>query len=104
MKFRVYHTKDWEINSNLHFVKKDVIREHYRPDPDQYKLVAIVECDALGSTFPLTNHIDREWWLNDGVQLVEESRSTSIGDVVEDENGQVFLCCSVGWEEVSWKE
>lgn len=36
----------------------------------------------LGRAFQLTNHIDQEWWLNEDVTLVKESRSTSVGDIL----------------------
>lgn len=99
MKFKVYHTKTWALNSLLHF--KTVC---FKPHKDDYKLVAEVECDALGETFELTNHIHQEWWKNDGVKLINESRSTSVGDVVVDENGTVYLCESVGWKETEWNK
>lgn len=98
MIFKVYHTKNWELNSKLHF---DI--EGYTPNKDDYELVALVTCDELGMTFQLTNHIDYDWWENEGVELIKESRSTSVGDVVEDEKGQVWVCASVGWEKVEWE-
>ncbi len=97
-EFKVYHTKSWVLNSNLHFNT-----EGYIPKKDDYELVALVNTDALGETFRLTNHIDVAWWENEEVEMVKESRSTSVGDVVEDENGKVWLCASVGWEEVKWE-
>lgn len=99
MKFKVYHTKVWALNSLLHFNI-----DEYKPYADDYDLVAEVECDALGETFGLTNHIDYEWWENEGVTLFKESRSTSVGDVVVDENDDVHICASVGWEKTTWNE
>ena len=98
-KFKVYHTKCWALNSLLHFDIKT-----FNPHKDDYKVVAEVETDALGNVFGLTNHIEYEWWKNEGVTLIEESRSTSVGDVVEDGNGQLWICASVGWEKVEWNE
>jgi len=97
--FKVYHSKNWALNSMLHF--DDV--ELFNPHKDDYKVVAVVACDAVGETFQLTNHITEEWWNNENVCLIEKSRSTSVGDVVEDtKTGELWLCCSVGWKKVEW--
>ena len=66
--------------------------------PNDYELVATVESEDLGEVFRLTNHIDCEWWLNDGVYTHKQSRSTSVGDVVEI-SGKFFLCEMMGWKE-----
>lgn len=99
MKFKVYHTKRWAINANLHFST-----EGYVPDKNDYELVAVCDCDDFGETFFLTNHIDDPWWENKEVALVKESRSTSVGDVVEDEKGKLRLVAGIGWENVEWKK
>jgi hypothetical protein len=97
--YKIYHTKDWNLNSKLHFDNKG-----YVPKKDDYQLVALVDCNAVGETFELTNHIDTEWWNNEAVTLIKESRSTSVGDLVEDENGKLWLCAMIGWEEVRWNK
>lgn len=68
--------------------------------PKDYDHVATVEASALGAVFQLTNHIDRPWWENEGVTLIgpEQYRSTSVGDVVKDEAGTLWLCDHVGWK------
>jgi len=97
MKYKVFHTKSWALNANLHFSTDD-----YVPNKDDYDLVAVVESEQIGDVFRLTNHIDYAWWENEGVELVKESRSTSVGDLAEDKNGKLYLCASVGWEEKEW--
>jgi len=64
--------------------------------PQEFELVARVDTDNLDKAFELTNHIDCEWWDNEGVELVKESRSTSVGDVIE-VNREWFRCGMVGW-------
>lgn len=99
--FKIYHSKNWELNSQLHFLNC----EFYVAHKDLYDHVANVDCDSVGQTFQLTNHIDFSWWENEGVTLIKESRSTSVGDVVEDtETDKLWLCCGVGWQEVSWTD
>jgi len=101
--FKIYHSKKWELNSQLHFLNC----EFYVVHPDLYIHVADVDCKAVGETFQLTNHIDNDWWENDKVELIglPKHRSTSVGDVVEDmETGKLWLCCGVGWQQVSWTD
>jgi hypothetical protein len=96
-KFKVYHSKDWSLNSLLHFNTKN-----YVADKDYYVLVAVVHCCKLGDTFMFTNHIDKPWFEHMNVKVVQESRSTSVGDVVEDEDGQLWVCAGCGWEKTEW--
>jgi hypothetical protein len=109
MKFKVYHTKDWNLSSDLHFVNSAKLNPHwvdgYKPIKENYKLVAEVETDSLGNVFGLTNHIDKSWQENEGVNaFVNKARSTSVGDLVEDENGKLWMVASIGFEEVEWYE
>jgi len=70
--------------------------------PEGFEKVAEVECEDITKVFYLTNHViyhTHEWWKNDGVTLVKESRSTSVGDVVVDADGNRFLCVKVGWRK-----
>jgi hypothetical protein len=67
--------------------------------PGDYELVAEVASDNLEVVYEKTNHIHCVWWENEGVTLVKESRSTSVGDVAE-VNGKLFLCAMMGWKEV----
>ena len=108
MKFKVYHTKSWALNSDLHFIDSEELCpqfvDGYVPVRENYSLIATVETDELGEVFGLTNHIHYEWWRNDGVELVKESRSTSVGDLIEAEDGILYMVASVGFTEVKWSE
>ena len=97
---KVYHTTNWAINSNLHFADKGT----YKPVKSNYKLVAEVVGNDLGVAFQKTNHIDTAWWENDGVYKVEESRSTSVGDLMEMEDGTLIMVAGIGFDEVEWDE
>ncbi|HQN17583.1 MAG TPA: hypothetical protein PKV86_00525 [Syntrophobacteraceae bacterium] len=72
---------------------------------DDYALVAQVCCRALGEVFNLTNHIDKPWQQNDGVQEVNpqmKKRSTSVGDVVLwDDKGVYYLVANLGHRIIS---
>ena len=69
--------------------------------PDDYILVAIVDSEVLEKVFELTNHIDTQWWDNDGVEVVGDNhhRSTSVGDIVVTNEG-TFRCENMGWHEL----
>ena len=68
--------------------------------PQDYEMVAEVECTNLGEAYALTNSITEEWTKNPEVRATGRHRSTSVGDVVEIHN-LFYLCCSLGWKEIS---
>lgn len=74
--------------------------------PENYEKVAVVQARELDDVFRLTNHIESDWTTNLQVTPVEgrsgkNTRSTSVGDVVEDEKGGQFLCDPVGWKKLN---
>ncbi len=90
-KFQIFHKIDTDFRSEM-----------MEPFEKNYLHVADVECERLSDTFGLTNHIDTDWALNEGVvAFSRENRSTSVGDVVRSEDGVFHVCASIGWEEVT---
>ena len=77
-----------------------------------YEKVAEVKIDDgnYDDVFRLTNHIDSPWWDNPGVFAVIESedqeelkhRSTSVGDVIVLNSGDVMMVGCVGWEKIEY--
>lgn len=51
---------------------------------------------ALEIAFRQTQHVARSWWANDDVLL--HVRSTSVGDMLADEQGNLFVVESVGFQ------
>jgi hypothetical protein len=99
-KFKVYHSTNWALNTKLHFDT-----DGYAPVKSNYELVATVHCLDINQASMFTNHIDKAWFDHLNVDVVKESRSTSVGDLVEDEDGILWLCDAwVGWKEVKWNE
>jgi len=90
---KVYHDKDFPHT---------LLKESERRFPDDFVEVAEVASDELSEIYALTNHIDQDWTLNEGVRKTSEGpvRSTSMGDVVVLSDGTVHLCCTVGWKAV----
>lgn len=76
---------------------KDLTEQKF---PDDYELVALVETDNLDHAFELTNTFDMPWWEKDGVRCLKETRSTSVGDVLEFK-GKLFRCENAGWSEIN---
>ncbi len=73
--------------------------------PDDYTLVAQVHCTTFNVAYWLTNHFDKPWPQNNGVQEVNPQigkRSTSVGDVILlDDKGIYCLVASLGFKEIS---
>jgi hypothetical protein len=71
--------------------------------PGDFNHVADVDLpdEAHSDVFRLTNHIDQPWWENPRVELITESRSTSVGDMIRLSDGRLLLCKNFGWSEVT---
>ena len=90
MIFQVFHAKEPNFRDDKLIEFND----------DNFVLVAKVECDRHQMTFKYTNHIDRAWWENPEVKWHKpQSRSTSVGDVVVDADGNRFRVMGMGWQE-----
>lgn len=64
-----------------------------------YNLVAHVQTTDTEKAFRLTNHIDADWKTNHGVSPASgPQRSTSVGDLIVDNNGVAWLVCGIGFE------
>ncbi len=97
-KFRVYHKKEMMFRYN----EADAMTFY---DPDLYYWVANVRTRNIGDVFRVTNHIDEAWWENPEIFEYNESRSTSVGDVVFDvAAGTYHLCMPAGWKELNTLE
>ena len=64
---------------------------------DHYDLVAKVDTNDLEKAFELMNLWDRP----ELVTKLSSCSSMSVGDVVEDEDGNRFLCASFGFEKIN---
>jgi hypothetical protein len=95
MVFQVWHDNEPRFRGTFADVKR------WRMGQDGYTQVATVDAETLDDVFERTNHIDQPWETNPGVTLLGgRARSTSVGDVVVDQDGQAWLCASAGWERI----
>ncbi|MGD2158512.1 MAG: hypothetical protein PVG14_00255 [Anaerolineales bacterium] len=68
--------------------------------PVSYKEVAHVEAKSLEEVYFKTQHLETVWWHNPGVKALYMSRSTSMGDVIQDEVGDLWAVALIGFAEV----
>lgn len=124
MKVRVFHL-DWSLANDTDLIGKmvsilqagsvldhtqgglrdslvsRVVNRLFAEEVDAYTHVATVDADDLNSVFRLTNTIDWPWWENKDVDaIVENTRSTSVGDLYLLEDGTIQLVRMAGLLEV----
>ena len=100
-QFKVYHATDLEIAMAYRYAAIGMPgKQKPNFNADHYRLVAVVDCEDLETAYMLTNHIDSEWWLNKQILFSEKSRSTMVGDVIENPAGDRYFVAPVGFEKV----
>lgn len=68
--------------------------------PQDFRKVAIVDCDSLEMGYELTQaNPGKPWGENEGVNQLEISRSTSEGDVFQKENGELWYVDGIGFKQ-----
>lgn len=83
--FAIYHPKDGEMNyecSNTKF---------------KYEHVADIVADRLEDVYEKAQNFNEVYALND-------IRSTSVGDIIVQENGKGFMVSGMGFKQLSFKE
>lgn len=100
MTFEVYHDKAPTFMSP--FARSSFVN---------FEHVATIECEDIEDIFVLSNHGDHvdgrsrgDWTTSKCVTPVEghtgrNTRSTSVGDIAIDIDGQVWYCDRVGWKK-----
>lgn len=87
----------------------DFILAHLHPAEEQFHLlsnmilVALVDTDDLEDAYRLTNHTGIDWWDQPNVIALVKSRSTSVGDVLIDAEGQAHRVEAMGFSPFSWE-
>ena len=81
----------------------EAIRNAIAIVPDAYRKVARVQTTDLDEAFMLTNHIEHSWTENEKVGVyADRVRSTSVGDLIEDENNQWWIVASCGFTRIAF--
>lgn len=68
-------------------------------NPLDYDKVGEIEASCVGETFGLMNAVE-----GDELCCQMGVRSMSVGDIVVDENGVAYYCCSAGWGKTKFVE
>ena len=73
------------------------------PTEETCVLVATVETANLDTAYERTNSFDHHWIENSGLTVHNGNRhrSTSMGDLIVDKNGNAFICAAFGWQTPS---
>lgn len=67
----------------------------------EYTYVAHVKCGEVDEAWCKTQHLVHAWDQNKGVTAMREgNRSSSVGDIVEDDHDRLWLCKNSGWEQI----
>ncbi len=70
--------------------------------PENYEKTATVDAHNLEDVYAKTQHLHRPWWENKGVTAFGiAARSTSIGDIVQDTDGRLWVVASFGFEKLT---
>lgn len=70
------------------------------PDLGRLYLAAIVDTDEPRIAYYFTQHLGMDWFEHPNVTTVVRSRSTSVGDVLETEDGRLLLVAPFGFTEI----
>lgn len=69
--------------------------------PIDYNKVADIETKDLNEAYELSNSINSPWLFNNKVKSdLLVCRSTSVGDVIEDNDGNFFMVDMIGFKEL----
>jgi hypothetical protein len=72
--------------------------------PASYQEVAQVEAESLEEAYFKTQHLETAWWHNRGVKALQMSRSTSVGDVIQDEQNELWAVAVTGFVKITEQE
>lgn len=101
-----YNVLAGEDEFSIRFGRENLCYELWKKG--SYRKVAEVSAENLEDVFERTNSIEHFWGNNSGVTLEECSkngcRSTSVGDIIEDEDGNLHLVRSIGFAQIDLKK
>ena len=69
-------------------------------EPQNLITVAMVRTDSLGSAYEAVQHHETSWHDNSDIIVLEKSRSTSIGDVLQKDDGSCWVVDRQGFKEI----
>jgi hypothetical protein len=97
--YKIYHRQP--LYPGLVFSDQEPLLANTLDWPASYQEVAHVEAESLEEVYLKTQHLERAWHHNRGVQAIQMSRSTSVGDVIQDERGELWAVAATGFVRLS---
>jgi len=97
--YKIYHRQP--LFPGLIFSDQEPLPADTLDWPASYQEVAHVEAESLEEVYLKTQHLERAWHLNQGVKAIQISRSTSVGDVIQDEKGTFWAVAAAGFVRLS---
>lgn len=98
----VYHRQP--LYPGLVFTEQDPIPATDLDWPASYQKVAHIEAESLEEAYLKTQHLETVWWHNKGVTAIQMSRSTSVGDVLRNEKGDLWVVAAFGFVKITRRE
>ncbi len=105
--YKIYHRQP--LYPGLVFSDQEPLPADTLDWPASYQEVAHVEAANMEEVYIKTQHLDIAWWHpplhrgwhNLGVKAIQMSRSTSVGDVIQDEQGEFWAVAATGFVRLS---
>ena len=97
MRYTVFHRQ-----SLCHLVGNGEMRADDLGWPEKYEKTATVDAHSLEEVYAKTQHLHHPWWENPGVTAFGiTARSTSIGDILQDADGRLWVVSRFGFEKLA---
>ena len=100
--YKIYHRQP--LYPGLVFSDQEPLPATTLDWPASYQEVAHVEAQNMEDAYIKTQHLDVAWWHNRGVKAIQMSRSTSVGDVIQDERGKFWAVAATGFVKIAEQE
>ena len=104
MKYRIYHSRN-TYDSLFYTEHGDVYNKAQALTAYQagnYEYQATVEAPYVDSAYEISQNVEKSWLLDRDVSdvSVPRARSTSVGDILVDERGTIYIVASFGFTEI----
>jgi hypothetical protein len=97
--YKIYHRQP--LYPGLVFSDQEPLPADTLDWPASYQEVAHVEAKSMEEAYFKTQHLDVVWWHNRSVKAIQMSRSTSVGDVIRDEQGELWAVAATGLVKIA---
>jgi hypothetical protein len=100
--YKIYHRQP--LYPGLVFSDQEPLSADTLDWPASYQIVAHVEAENMEEVYIKTQHLETAWWHNRGIKAIQRSRSTSVGDVIQDEQDDLWTVAATGFVKIAEQE